>query len=97
MLHTVLMIFAIYSIAFTIRQASILDSVRNYLTRNSVFFYKLISCAHCTGWHAGWIAYFLFNKLSSLTFSDFMLWTFAGAAISLVMDGVVNKLYGEST
>lgn len=95
MLHTIFVILAIYSISFALRESSLLDKPRNYLTRNSPFFYKLFTCPYCTSFYAGIIAYFLFNPWCCISFFDVLLWGMAGAAIGLIMHGVVTKLYKD--
>lgn len=95
MLNTILTIFAMYSITFAIKETSLLDKPRNFLARKSVFFYKLFSCSYCTGFHAGYIAYSIFNPINALNIRDMLLWSFSSAAISLIFEGIVNKLYKE--
>lgn len=93
MLQAILTIFAIYSIAFSLKETALLDRPRNFLMRNSKFFYDLLSCYHCTGSYAGLIGYLLFNQWCCLSYREAALWFFAGGAISFILNGVSNKLY----
>lgn len=96
MLHAILVVFAMYGITFAIKEASLLDKPRNYLARNSMFFYEMLSCAYCTGFHAGWIAYLLFNPLNVFSIREMVLWAFSSAAVSFTFNGIVTNLYKES-
>lgn len=96
MIHTLFVILAIYSISFAIKESSLLDIPRNWITRNSPFFYKLLSCYFCLSFYSGIIAYFLFNPLQTLSFKDILLWGLAGSSIGLIMNGIVSKLYKDT-
>jgi hypothetical protein len=96
----VIAILAIYGLAFLIKQSDgpfgIINWMRNRLISNKfvgVFFYHLLDCWFCTGCHCGWIVYLLYSKEYSWQF--FTLWTLAGGAISLILDGVRERLLRE--
>ena len=92
-------ILAIYAISFIVRNISgpfdILSKIRNYLlaSRAGVFFYELLNCPWCVGFHCGYIVYFL----ACLSFSTFSLpmmviWAFAGSAIVAGGDMLYNAI-----
>lgn len=91
MMYNILMLLTIYSISFAIKETSLLDKPRNYITRNSVFAYKLISCIYCLSFHVGYIVYVIFSPV--FIFKEMVLWAFTGAIFSLIMNGIINKLY----
>jgi len=95
MLHTILIILAIYSISFGLKESTLLDKPRNFITRSSPFFYKLFSCYYCLSFYSGIIAYFLFNPWCCIVLSDIVLWGLAGSAIGLIMNGIVSNLYKD--
>ena len=68
---------------------------RNMLMRLpflGVFFYKLLACYFCLGFHAGWIIYTIAER-GCVTWNYFLLWGLAGSAISLIFSGVLGQLY----
>lgn len=96
----IIAIFAIYGLAFFIKNADgpwdLMAKLRNYLMLNKyvgVFFYNLLNCWACTGFHAGWIVYLLFTESFKLTHC--VLWGLAGMAISLTFDAVLIRLRRE--
>jgi hypothetical protein len=95
---TLLQIFAIFGLAFFIKESSgpfdIMDKIRNWLMRVDcvkVFFFKLLSCYFCVGCHCGWIVYLLTEK--NYTWQFFILWTLAGGTISLILDAALARLH----
>lgn len=100
MIETIISIFAIYGLAFLIKDSAgpfdIMDKIRTRLIQNKyagVFFFKLLDCYFCVGCHCGWIVYLLSHE--SYTWQFFILWTLAGGAISLILDGVLGKLHSS--
>jgi hypothetical protein len=98
----IIVLLAIYGIAFGIKQADgpwgICAKIRNVLIRNKyvgVFFHELFSCYYCLGFHSGWIAYLL-NCHKTFEFNLFILWGFAGSAVSLIFDAALSKLYSAN-
>jgi len=96
-MNLVISILAIFGLAFLIKESDgpwgIMSWMRNKLMANKyvgVFFYKLLSCYFCVGFHCGWIVYLL--QADSYKIQFFILWGLAGAAVSLILDGVVAKL-----
>lgn len=92
--------FAIYGLAFLIKDSDgpwgIMNWFRHQLISNKyvgVFFYKLLDCYFCVGCHCGWIVYLL--TMTAFHWQFFILWTLAGGAISLTLDGVVSRLHRE--
>jgi hypothetical protein len=51
------------------------------------FFNSLFSCLFCTGFHAGWAGWLVFEHLPPA-----VTWAFAGAAVSYLLDGVSKRL-----
>jgi hypothetical protein len=51
--------FLWYGITFSLKDSTLLTRPRNWLVIRSPFMYKMLSCAFCTGFHAGWLAYLL--------------------------------------
>lgn len=97
MLETIICIFAIYGLAFALKDADgpwgIMSLMRNALINNKrvgVFFFKLFDCYFCVGFHAGWIIYLLSQE--NWTINYFILWGLAGGAASLIIDGILSRL-----
>lgn len=97
-----ILILSIYALSFTIRNLpgpfNIFGILRNWFMRLpffiGVFFYQLLECSWCVGFHSGYIVYAIYNH--HLYFSDFLIWGLAGAAISAIMDAALGKLSGEN-
>lgn len=95
MIATIFGILSIYSVAFLIKESSILDKPRNWILPRSPFFFNMLDCWFCTGIHAGWIAYFLTQPVSNYTISGTFMWALAGGPVSLIMNALVDKLYRQ--
>jgi len=96
MLNTIIVICAIFSLAFLIKESDgpwgIMSWFRNKLFSNKyvgVFFYKLLDCYFCLGFHCGWIIYLLFAPTYSWQF--FILFSLAGGTISLIFNKVLSR------
>jgi hypothetical protein len=96
MITTILTIFTIYSLTFSIRESSLLDVPRQYLMRRSAFFFKLLSCPYCTSFHTGYITYLITTPLANYNWRDVFIYAFGGALLGLIFNGVINKLYAEN-
>lgn len=93
-------LLAIYGLAFLIKDSDgpwgIMNWFRRTLVSNKyvgVFFYKLFDCYFCVGCHCGWIVYLL--AVHPFHWQFLILWTLAGGAVSLILDGVVSRLHRE--
>lgn len=93
-------LLAIFGLAFFIKESDgpfdLMNKLRNLSISNKyvgVFFYKLLSCYFCCGCHCGWIIYLLINK--NWHFNLFICWAFAGGAISLITDAVIDFLHQD--
>ena len=102
MLDLIICVFAVFGLAFLIKESDgpwgIMSWLRNRLMQNKyvgVFFYKLLDCYFCVGFHCGWMVYLL--QAESYKFQSFILWGLAGGAISLILDGVLAKLHTPTT
>lgn len=87
MLDAIIVLLSFYGLTYLIKEAEILSSVRNWLMMKSAFFTKMLFCWFCTGFHAGWIVYFLHKYQWDLT-----LYALAGAAAASIINATVNKL-----
>lgn len=91
-------LLAIFSLAFLIKEMDgpygILNTARSWLISRpgqiGVFFYKLLSCYYCLGFHCGWFVYLL--SAETWSFQFLILWGLAGAGISLIMRMVLDRL-----
>ena len=97
----IISLLAIYGLAFLIKDSAgpfdVMDKIRIALTHNKyvgVFFFKLLDCYFCVGCHCGWFVYLLTHENYSWQF--FTLWTLAGGSVSLILDGLLNKLHSSS-
>jgi len=97
MLDCIITICAIFGLAFLLKESDgpwgVVAWLRNKLMKNEhvgVFFYKLLGCYFCLGFHCGWIAYLLHEP--SFTIQFFILWGLAGGIISLIFDALLSKL-----
>ena len=89
-------ILAIFGLAFLIKESDgpwgIMSWARNKLINNKyvgVFFFKLLECYFCVGFHAGWIVYLLTHPVWKINF--IILWGLAGASISLIIDRLLMR------
>jgi hypothetical protein len=96
-MEIIIAILAIFGLAFLIKESDgpwgCMAWARNWLLTNKhvgVFFYKLLDCYFCVGFHCGWLVYLLQAQTYSLQF--FILWGLAGGVISLILDAALSKL-----
>ena len=96
-------IFAICAFVYAVKEIDgpwgVMAWARNALMRLpflGVFFYKLLACYFCLGFHAGWIIYTIAER-GNVIWNSFLLWGLAGAAISLIFSGVLEQLYKGSS
>jgi len=92
----IISILAIITLAHFIRNISgpwgIFSLLRNTILRNKyigAFFYKLLSCSFCTGFHAGYLIYIL--QCNHFDIRQFILWALAGSAIVALTDSILEK------
>jgi len=92
-------IFAICGLVYALKEIDgpwgIIAWWRNFMMRLpflGVFFYKLIGCYFCLGFHVGWVIYTI-SARGSVTWNYFLLWGLAGASISLIFSAVLGQLY----
>lgn len=95
MLDTIIVVCAIFSLAFLLKESDgpwgIINWFRNWLFSNKyigVFAYKLFDCYFCLGCHTGWIIYLL----SQPNWQPNLLicWALAGGVISLIFNKILN-------
>ncbi len=93
-------LLAIFGLAFLLKESDgpwgIIGWFRNKIVNNSVigvFSYQLLSCYFCLGFHCGWIVYLLTAEHYRWQF--FILWGLAGGVISLILDGLLERLHRE--
>lgn len=92
-----LMILSIYSLSFFIRNASGPFNIFGFLRikllatpKVGVFFYQLLECPYCIGFHCGYLIYLL--QCSDFKIQLFILWALAGSTITAFFDFIFNKL-----
>jgi len=97
----IISILAIYTLAFVARNISgpfnIFGLLRNKLVQSQhlgVFFYELLDCPWCSGFHAGYLIYLL--QFDSFDIRHLFLWGLAGSAITAFMDAILNKLNNQN-
>ena len=100
MLETIITLFAIYGLAFLLKDSAgpfdVIDKMRIWLFKNKyvgTFFFKLFDCYFCLGCHCGWMVYLFSPEPFTLQF--FILWTLAGGAISLILNALLMKLHAS--
>jgi hypothetical protein len=91
---------AICGLMFLIKTADgpfrLIMHLRNLLMRIpfcGVFFYELFSCSYCTGCWAAAAIFFLTQQTFNIGF--FVVWVLAGAATSLIFQGLIDWLHHE--
>lgn len=97
MLDAIIVVCAIFGLAFLLKESDgpwgLIGRARNILLNNKhvgVFFFKLLDCYFCLGFHCGWIVYLLHESHYSVHF--FILWGLAGTMISLTFNSLLSKL-----
>lgn len=98
-MNLMISLLAIFGLYLIIKETDgpwgIIAWARNFLMRNKyvgVFFYQLLDCPICLGFHAGYIIYLLKASESSYNASDFVLWGLAGSALCFLLNSIVEKL-----
>ena|ERR1700723_3185151 len=96
----VLALLAMFSLTFLIKEADgpfgVCAWMRNKLIGNKyvgVFFYKLLNCWYCTGFHSGWIVYMLYAD--HFVWQSFVINALAGAATSLILGSLYEFINRE--
>lgn len=94
------MFLAIYTLSFAIRNLSgpynLFGIIRNKLMTLpviGVFFYELLSCPFCIGFHCGYLIYLL--ECSNFNFKFFVLWGLAGSTIVAIIDAILDRINRE--
>lgn len=92
----IIQLLAIYAISFVIKEIDgpwgVIGFIRNKLIQNKyvgIFFFKLLECYFCVGFHAGWMVYLLTHSIWKINF--IILWGLAGASISLIIDRLLMR------
>ncbi len=89
-------LFAIYGLAWIIRESDLLAGVRRWLVQRSALLTQLIMCWYCLGFWSGVFVYLLHSGTANAfeTFSPFewVVWGFAGSAASAFGNAVMQKL-----
>lgn len=92
-MELLILFLAIYGLAFALKETDgpwgLIGMARGKLFANKhvgTFFYKLLECYFCLGFHCGWLVYLLSDQPFHLQF--IILWGLAGGVISLTL----NKL-----
>jgi hypothetical protein len=95
MLETIILICAIFSLSFLLKESAgpwgMMSWLRHQLFSSpyvGVFFYKLFDCYFCLGCHAGWIIYLLSQPVWSLPM--LICWSLAGGTICLLFDKILK-------
>lgn len=96
-MNIIIVIFAICSLSFFIQNLSgpfnIFGLTRNLLLKNKylgLFFYELLSCPWCIGFHSGYVIYLLY--FSNFNIREFILFGLAGSAINALFSIIYKKL-----
>lgn len=97
MLDFIIVVCAIFGLAFFIKESDgpwgVMALIRNKLMKDpyvGVFFYKLLDCYFCLGFHCGWFVYLLYAP--HWQFQFLILWGLAGGMLSLIMDLIMTRL-----
>ena len=93
----VLIFLAIISLSFFIQNLSgpfnIFGLARNKLLQNKyvgVFFYELLSCPWCIGFHSGYLVYLL--QCTEFDFRKMVIFGLVGSAVNAIFSELFNKL-----
>jgi hypothetical protein len=94
----IIYLLSMVALSFFIKEISgpfnIFGYFRNILMRNKyigTFFYKLLSCPFCLGFHAGYLVYLL--QCTNFDIRQFILYGLAGSTIVALSDLIFVKQY----
>lgn len=90
-MEILLTVALMYGLTFAFKDAKLLNRPRKWLARLDSF-KELLSCAYCTGFHTGWMAFLLLKSadISPLPWlQGLVIYAFVGAAVSYVLDVVL--------
>lgn len=90
MLDAAIVLLSFYAVTWVIQNSELLSTPRNYIMRNSVFMFKLLSCSFCTGFYSGLFVYLLHEEHWSLRL--LLLWGLASSSLCYILNAVVNRL-----
>ena len=101
MFNTILIVCTMFAFSFLIKENdgpfNILAKLRIFLLQNKyvgVFFYKLLSCYFCVGFYGGIATYLLYETTWKINL--LIMWGLTGSTVSLIFDGLLNKLQNNS-
>ena len=97
-MEILLTVALMYGLTFALKDAKLLNRPRGWLVGRSDFFGELLSCAYCTGFHSGWVSFLLLRSsdITSLPWiQGLVIYAFAGAAVSYVVDVVLLHLESD--
>lgn len=87
---TFIMVLAIYGLSYALRNLNgpfnVIGLVRNRAISYHIFFYELLTCPYCVGFHCGWAVYLL--GFSGFSFGAMIVWALAGSVIVPMFDRV---------
>lgn len=89
-MNSLIIIFSFFALTHAIKESSLFDKPRIWLIGLHPFFYELLSCYFCTGFHSGWIIYLIANPY--WRFGDMIIWGLASAGVSLLFNNVSDRL-----
>jgi hypothetical protein len=91
----IIIVLSIFGLAFLIKESDgpfdIMNKGRSWLLTNKyvgTFFYGLLNCYFCLGFHCGWLVYLL--SAESYKWQFFILYALAGGVISLILDRLLG-------
>jgi hypothetical protein len=87
-LDTILTLFAIFGLAYALKESSMLAGPRNWLMLRSVFFAKMLMCWFCTSFWCGLIVF----ALHQWQYGTVLIWGLGGAAIGHLLAAIWMRL-----
>ena len=85
-----------WSLSFAIKQIDgpwgCISALRSLLLRSAIgpFFYKLIECNYCLGFHTSLISYILLSN--NLSIRDAFTYSFSGAIFVMLLSSILERI-----
>lgn len=89
-MNIIIILLAFFGATFALKETSLLNRPRSFLISLHPFFYNLLECYFCTGFWGGIFIYFC--HFSIFSFREMIIYGLASAALSFLLNLLVDKL-----
>ena len=89
-MHTLVLLFAVFGLAFTIKESVLFDKPRIWLMGKHPLFIQLFDCYACVGFWAG-LMVFLLDRFAGFS-GKWIIFGLAGSSACLLLNLLLDRL-----